>query len=506
MRPEDGREAFRSRPGLAALLPAVGLAALVASPLAGAPQGAFSVRADSVATDLTAQHVEASGNAVLSYDGIELHADHIRADRASGQVEASGHITLTQEGLTVTGRALEYNTYAQEGSLTEARAQQEGVIIGGERLEFSPREVVAYQAYLTTCDRPRPDYEFRASRISLTAPEPVARGRRQTARLSLEHASFYFYGRRLFTVPRYSTTVGEISKPGGAPLPVSGFSRDDGPYASLTHNYSSPGRPFSADLLYRYTTYRGIRGHALLVDRAGPAELMYGYVRREDPTDQELRPDAFDSSVADVLVDRAPEYGVRLPAHAIGPSLSIGADVLWGDYSERVPHDPIARARADRTLVSVTADVAAYPVSPSLSISHAVGWRHTSYSTGSDLSILLVRHTVDFHPRPEARLALSYITRDGSGQTPFLFDGVAAGEELLSEVDWRLTRRWRVRLVDFYDLQNRETRDMVVSATRTVHCLDYTLGWRKARGAFFVAVGLAPAGSAEAAQGLAARR
>jgi hypothetical protein len=152
-----------------------------------------------------------------------------------------------------------------------------------------------------------------------------------------------------------------------------------------------------------------------------------------------------------------------------------------------VPHDPIARARADRTLVSVTADVAAYPVSPSLSISHAVGWRHTSYSTGSDLSILLVRHTVDFHPRPEARLALSYITRDGSGQTPFLFDGVAAGEELLSEVDWRLTRRWRVRLVDFYDLQNRETRDMIVSATR-------------------VAVGLAPAGSAEAAQGLAARR
>jgi hypothetical protein len=34
--------------------------------------------------------------------------------------------------------------------------------------------------------------------------------------------------------------------------------------------------------------------------------------------------------------------------------------------------------------------------------------------------------------------------------------------------------------------------DIILSATRTVHCLDYTVGWRKARGALFFGIGITP--------------
>jgi hypothetical protein len=36
---------------------------------------------------------------------------------------------------------------------------------------------------------------------------------------------------------------------------------------------------------------------------------------------------------------------------------------------------------------------------------------------------------------------------------------------------------------------------MIVEATRTAHCLEYTVGWRKDRGTFYVGFGLAPPAS-----------
>jgi hypothetical protein len=46
--------------------------------------------------------------------------------------------------------------------------------------------------------------------------------------------------------------------------------------------------------------------------------------------------------------------------------------------------------------------------------------------------------------------------------------------------------------VNLYDLANHDMLDMIVSATRTVHCLDYTVGWRKARGAIFLGINITP--------------
>ena len=71
-------------------------------------------------------------------------------------------------------------------------------------------------------------------------------------------------------------------------------------------------------------------------------------------------------------------------------------------------------------------------------------------------------------------------------------DGRLFRREIVGEVDWVISKAWRVRFVDYYDPEVERARDMIVEATRTAHCLEYTLGWRKERGTFYIGFGLAP--------------
>ncbi|MBE9566303.1 MAG: hypothetical protein IMF16_06115, partial [Proteobacteria bacterium] len=280
-------------------------------------------------------------------------------------------------------------------------------------------------------------------------------------------------------------------------LPVTGINRDDGPYASISYHAGDPEEAAAADIGYRYTTLRGIRGHLRARTKLGPLELGARYVRREDPADRELRPNDMEAVLADVLVNRTPEYGVFLPELPLTRRLVLSAEWLRGNYSERVPDEEEARAEGDRAATGVLISSVPYAVFPAVTLSHAVGWRRSIYSPGDRYRVRYYRHSVDLAPAGNMRLALSYITRRGSGETPFLFDQVEVGRELLTDVRWRFGPQWRCRVVDAIDLEARETHDMIVSLTRTIHCLEYTLGWRQARGSVFFGVGIAPTSTDE---------
>jgi hypothetical protein len=140
---------------------------------------------------------------------------------------------------------------------------------------------------------------------------------------------------------------------------------------------------------------------------------------------------------------------------------------------------------------------APYRISPSLELSHAIGWRRSDYSPGDDYSVRLFRHSLDFRASPRLRLRLSHVTRLDSGETPFLFDGIGPRREIVGEINWVANRAWRLRFVDYYDPETDRVRDMVLEATRTAHCLEYTVGWRKERGAFYIGFGLAPPSAQE---------
>jgi lipopolysaccharide export system protein LptA len=449
------------------------------------------IQADLVQFDPNLEQTQARGDARLSYAGLELQADLITANRLSGEVGASGGLALTQSGRRLTGDDLAYNVRTEEGVLTQARVVEQGVVIRGDRIEFSPGSLTAHRASFTTCDRPHPHYSLGAERISLTAQPAQQAEPTQTGRLTLENARVTYHDRRLFTIPRYSVTVGQLQEPAASPLPVTGFSRDDGPYASISYVLDTEDESSVAALNYRYTTLRGIRGYLRFRQRLGDAELTAGYTRREDPSDRELRPDEIEASLANVLVNRTPEYGLRLPDLSIGGPLRMRAEWITGSYSERLPSEEEARARGDRTSASVLVSTKTYRVSPQMTLSHAIGWRHSTYSSGGDLKIGLYRHTLTFLPRPGLHLALSYVTRRGEGDSPFLFDQISARRELLTDLRWSLGPRWRFRVVEAFDLGNREGRDTIISVSRTVHCLDYTVGWRQRRGAIFIGIGLA---------------
>lgn len=450
------------------------------------------IEADAVHFDLDLQQTRAVGKASLSYGDFHLRADQLSADRATGDVQANGHLTLMQRGRRLSGDTLEYNYHAEEGVLTNARVHEQGVIIGGERVELSPGRVVATQAYFTTCDRAEPHYSLGADRISLTAEESAADGRPTSGRLTFERLRVNYGRRRLFTLPRYSLSVGELSDPDALPLPVTGINRDDGPYASISYHLGGSEEAAAADIGYRYTTLRGIRGHLRARTRLGPLELGARYVRREDPADRELRPNDMEAVLADVLVNRTPEYGVFLPELRLTRQLVLSAEWLRGNYSERVPDEEEPRARGDRAATGVMISSVPYTVSPAVTLSHAVGWRRSIYSPGDRYTVRYYRHTVDLTPAGNMRLGLSYIVRRGSGETPFLFDRIEVGRELLRDLRWRFGPQWRCRVVDAIDLEARRTHDMMVSVTRTIHCLDYTLGWRQARRSVFFGVGIAP--------------
>ena len=476
---------------LSGFLSLLGCLVLPGMPRAAEP-APMNVQADSVNLNLERDTTEAIGHAQLTYGDAVLRADQITADRKSGDVEANGHLSLEQKGRRLEGDALTYNILSQRGTLLNARIREQGLIIRGESIDFSPLDVVARHAYFTTCDKPKPDYNLSADTISLTAVQSPPGKQPQSGRLTLNRAGVSYHGRRLFTLPHYSTAVGQIGQQSTSPFPSTGFDRDDGPYAALSYNLGRPGSPNAVAFSYRLTTSRGVRGHLRLQRDVGPLQLTAAYVRREAVTDRELGPDDFTTGLANVMVNREPEVRALMPSFAAGRSLSLHAELIAGSYSETQIASIIPRARAGRISGSALLTYAPYKISRSLSLSHAFGWRESAYSTGQDFSVRFLRHSLAYSPSGPAQVAFSYITRRGSGTTPFFFDRIEVGRALLSDIRYRVNPIWRVRLVDLYDLDRHDVLDMILSVTRTIHCLDYTMGWRKARGAFFFGINITP--------------
>lgn len=474
----------------------LGVILVQAVPLLAAPAATTAlVEADVLEVYLDHQRTEAHGAASLYYGTFRLRADRFVADRSTGAVQASGDLELEQAGRCLEGETLEYNLHTEEGVLTEARVAEQGIIITGEKLIFSPTRLVAHRARFTTCDRSDPHYSLGAETISLTAEQTPSGGPPQSGRLTFDRADITYRHRRLFTVPRYSVLVGQLGERNATPLPVTGFSRDDGPYASVSYTLGEPDEPTLADFNYRYTTYRGIRGHLRVRRTVGPLELGAGYVRREDPSDRELNPDYLEAGLANVVLNRMPEYSIRLPELAVGSSLRLRGEYLRGDYSERLPGEEHDRAGARRSSIGLLLSVTPYAASHKVVLSHAIGWRSASYSPGDHLAVWLYRHRAGIDLSRQVNFSLTHVTRRGSGETPFLFDQRGPRRELLGELRWRLGSRWRFRVLDLYDLEERDARDMILELTRTAHCLDYTIGWRKSRGTISLGISLAPASS-----------
>jgi len=481
------------------LLTSLGLILLCGAHLHAATEfiSSATIEANSVELDLDDEWSHASGNACLSYGDFELCADDLTADRSTGEVVATGNLRLVQGDRRLSGDSANYNIYARAGSFKNARTVEQGVVIRGEKIVLTSKKVEARNATFTTCDQPEPHYTFAAKCITLTAEQPDHLRTPTSGRLSLSSGKILYRGKTILPLPGYSIRVGDIGTDQVGPAPVAGFHSDDGPFLSFGYTAGKNEGLIIGDFNYRYTTSRGIRGHAKLRRFVGASELTFGYMRREDPADRTIESDDLEADIADVLVDREPEYGIILPGYPLTRSLTAEASWLAGSYTEFDSQGTEQIAHANRASLNTLVTYDPYSISPSVRLSHAVGYRSSSYSPGERLTVRHIRHTADIAMNSRLRLEISHITRRQSGETPFLFDGVGPKREIIGEVTWTVNPAWRLRFVEYYDLHEDETRDMIVEATRTAHCLEYTVGWRQERQAVYVGFGLAPPSIAE---------
>jgi hypothetical protein len=131
-----------------------------------------------------------------------------------------------------------------------------------------------------------------------------------------------------------------------------------------------------------------------------------------------------------------------------------------------------------------------YKVTRGVKFSHAIGFRRSRYDPGDRFRARFLSNTADVTVDPRLRFAITHIRRDSSGATPFLFDGLGPESELITELWWRVVPDWRLYVVNSYDREENDVRDAAFEVTRTVHCLEYTIGWRKSRGTVYFEVGL----------------
>ncbi len=132
-------------------------------------------------------------------------------------------------------------------------------------------------------------------------------------------------------------------------------------------------------------------------------------------------------------------------------------------------------------------------LSPHVAVDYALGGHEAVYSTSQSITVSFFRATADYVWNAEDHLAVSYINRGSWGNTPFFWDRVDMPQELRGDLGWRINPAWRLRVVERYDLADRQTHDLLIAAVRSAHCLEYEVGWRKQNGDFFVAVNLVPA-------------
>jgi LPS-assembly protein len=154
--------------------------------------------------------------------------------------------------------------------------------------------------------------------------------------------------------------------------------------------------------------------------------------------------------------------------------------------AKEFPSEVDSRRRA----VDVTAQTRSYRLSPVLSVSEGIAARSAHYDGGLHQTTLALDTNLRYQRSPRLALDLGYLRRRSTGESPFEFDRVQIAREVRTGLDWTVSPIWRLSLLGRFDLDRERFRDADIIASRTAHCLVYTVTWRQVRKEFSVSVGL----------------
>lgn len=146
----------------------------------------YSAR-DSIVADVKSQIIKLYGEAVVTYEDVELNADYIEVDLKKSEVMATytvdslglpvGKPLFTSAGESSTCDYIRYNFNTKTGYVKEVRAQQDEGYIHMSESKIHPNEQVhLYDGKFTTCDADTPHYHFKLTRAIIVPDERIVTG------------------------------------------------------------------------------------------------------------------------------------------------------------------------------------------------------------------------------------------------------------------------------------------------------------------------------------------
>jgi hypothetical protein len=179
------------------------------------------INADVVEYDEEGKFIEASGEVVATYKGMELNAPHIVYDTSDRRIFADGAFTLTLDEQWIEGDSLDYWIDTKRGSAKNVDFIFKGVYLKGRAIELDPEVVNLSGASFTSCDIPASHYRISAASVVLYPK----------SKWLAAYWGWFFVGPvPLVPVPTYIYDLGPGRRRNTLPIPEVGSNDEDGTY------------------------------------------------------------------------------------------------------------------------------------------------------------------------------------------------------------------------------------------------------------------------------------
>jgi len=454
--------------------------ALVLIAVATAPSAAERVvtnfDADQVDFSLDRERVTLQGDAHLTSQVaddpsryVRIEANLIEGDITSGHFEMLGDIRIVTPRGAMEGDSASYDAGTAQYSLRHG-----GIMVPlgeGEGREvtcgFAYAQEIASEGEIvyitrgrfTTCSRPNPHYSFQAKRF---------RWNPETQQVVAYGGSLQLYGLEIPMLPEVPYSFGEAggNMPSLWPFPT--YTGRDGLRLGWNFNIGDAMDPPYTNVRVMWRQLRPLQVSTRTfydVNENLRARLRLG-----------LREDVRQDIDRIVPVDRYPEIGLEGEWDVWGGDYGLQSDLSAGHYRQRREDDlaPVTEKR-----VRLQARLTGNPegtyepgelwwwVDASGAL-YTNGMHYEALGTGIGSAAQLTNW---LSGSAEFR---QWVT---GGQTPFVWDDVDVKTELHTNMQFRLTEDWRVRLGGRYDIVNKDLRAWDAELRRREHCLTWKVSY-----------------------------
>ncbi len=400
---------------------------------------------------------------------VRVEADLIEGDLSRGQFEMLGGIRIVTPRGTMEGDSAFYDARSAQYSLRRG-----GIMVPmgeGEdprtacgfayAQEIAREDEIVYitDGRFTTCSKVDPHYSFRAKRF---------RWDPKTHQVVAYGGSLKLYGMTIPMLPEVPYSFGESdgSMPSLWPFPT--YTNRDGLRLGWNFNIGDAMDPPFTNVRVMWRQLRPLQISTRTfydVNENLRARVRLG-----------LREDVRQDIDRIVPVDRFPELGVEGDWTLWGGDYGLESDLSAGHYRQRREDglDPVtekrmrlqARLTGNREGVNEPGEMWWwFDASGAL---YGNGTHYEAYGAGIGSAAEL---TDWLSANAELR---QWAT---GGQTPFVWDDIDVKTELESNVQLKVSDRWRVRLGGRYDVVNGDLRSWDAQLRRREHCLTWKLSY-----------------------------